>query len=105
LAAELVSLKPDILVGLSTPPVVALKRATAAIPIVMLAIGDPIATRLVQSLAHPGGNVTGTANAVEEWGARRLQTVTEKLSGIRCVAYLRNPTRACLQLGDSQISN
>jgi putative ABC transport system substrate-binding protein len=91
LAAELVNLKPDVLVAMSTPPALALKKATAAIPIVMLAIGNPIATGLVQSLAHPGGNVTGTANAVEEWGAKRLQMITEMLPGIRCVVYFRNP--------------
>ncbi len=87
---------------LSTPPVVALKSATAAIPIVMLAIGDPIATGLVQSLAHPGGNVTGTANAVEEWGAKRLQTVVEMLPGIRCVMYLRNPANQSIMAADEK---
>jgi putative tryptophan/tyrosine transport system substrate-binding protein len=101
LAAELVNLKPNVLVAFSTPPVLALKKATAAIPIVMIAIGDPIATGLVQSLAHPGGNVTGTANAVEEWGARRLQVVTEMLPGIHCLKYLRNPAnQASLAVGE-----
>jgi putative ABC transport system substrate-binding protein len=91
LAAELVSLRPDVLVAMSTPPSLALKNATSSIPVVMLNIGDPIATGLVQSLAHPGGNVTGTANAVEEWGAKRLQMIAEVLPDIRCVTYLQNP--------------
>ena len=58
LAADLVRLKPDVLVGWQTPPVHALRQATARIPIVMLA-GDPVATGLVASLARPEGNVTG----------------------------------------------
>ncbi len=91
LAAELVGLKPDVLVASGTPSSLALKKTTASIPIVMLGIGNPIGTGLVASLAHPGGNVTGTANAVEEWAAKRLQMVTEVLPGIRCLMYLRNP--------------
>jgi putative ABC transport system substrate-binding protein len=90
-AAELASLKPDVLVGMGTPPALALKKATTSIAIVMLNVGNPIATGLIQSLAHPGGNVTGTSNAVEEWGAKRLQMVTEVLPGIRCLIWLMNP--------------
>ncbi len=70
LAAELVNLKPHVLMAASTPPVLALKNATATIPVVMVGVGDPIGTGLIQSLAHPGGNVTGAANAVEEWNAK-----------------------------------
>ncbi len=76
---------------MSTPPVMALKQATASIPIVMLNVGNPLATGLIQSLAHPGGNITGTSNAVEEWRAKRLQMVKEVLPGIRCLLFLRNP--------------
>jgi ABC-type uncharacterized transport system substrate-binding protein len=57
LAAALVNQKPDVLVPFYTPPALALKNATAAIPIVMVSIGDPITTGLVKSLAHPGGNI------------------------------------------------
>ena len=74
-------LKPDVLVGPSTPPALALKKATASIPIVIVGVGGPIATGLVESLAHPAGNVTGTANAAEEWQAKRLQMVTEVVAG------------------------
>ncbi len=58
LAAELVNLKPDLIVALSTNTFAA-KQATRAIPIVMVAISDPVGRGLVPSLAHPGGNVTG----------------------------------------------
>jgi putative ABC transport system substrate-binding protein len=98
----LVSLKPDVLVAGSTPPVLALKNATTTIPIVMIGIGDPISTGLVKSLAHPGGSITGTANAVEEWNAKRLQSVTEMLPGIRCLSYLRNPANQSIMAHEAE---
>jgi putative ABC transport system substrate-binding protein len=100
LASELVQANPDVLVAVSTPPSLALKQATTSIPIVILNIGDPVATGLVQSLAHPGGNVTGTANAGEVWTTKQLQMVTEMLPGVRCVTYLRNPTNAAVMAGE-----
>jgi putative ABC transport system substrate-binding protein len=103
LAVELVSLEPDVLVAMGTPPSLALKEATASIPIVMLNTGNPVATGLVQSLARPGGNVTGTSNAVEEWAAKRLQMVTEMLPGIRCMLYLRNPENPSIMLSGSLV--
>ena len=59
LAAELVALKPDLLVGFGPPAAAALKSATATIPIVFVAVLDPVGMGLVQSLSRPGGNVTG----------------------------------------------
>jgi putative tryptophan/tyrosine transport system substrate-binding protein len=61
LAAELVALKPDLLVGPSPQVALALKSATTTIPIVFVAVFDPVAIGLVQSLSRPGGNVTGLA--------------------------------------------
>ena len=57
LAAELISLRPDVLVGLSPPATAALQQATSSIPIVMVVIPDPIGSGFVKSLAHPGGNI------------------------------------------------
>ena len=59
LAAELVRLPVDLLVAVSTPAIIAAKQATSTIPIVMAAASDPVGTKLVASLAHPGGNITG----------------------------------------------
>jgi putative tryptophan/tyrosine transport system substrate-binding protein len=103
LAAELAALKPNVLVAMSTPPSLALKGATTSIPIVVLAIGDPIGSHLVQSLAHPGGNVTGTANAVEQWVAKQFEGVTEVLPGIRCVLTLRNTENQSIMMLSAQI--
>ena len=105
LAAELVTRKPDLLVAMSTPPALALKQATSSIPIVTLAIADPVAAGLIQSLAHPGGNVTGTANAVEEWSSKRVQMVAEVLPGARCVLYLRNPTNQAIMALDPTVNS
>jgi putative ABC transport system substrate-binding protein len=58
-AAEFVRLKVDVIVTSGTPPVIAAKQATSVIPIVFAAVGDPVSTGLVTSLARPGGNVTG----------------------------------------------
>jgi putative ABC transport system substrate-binding protein len=62
LATELVALKPDVIVADSTPAALAAKRATTAIPIVMVNVSDPVGTGLVASLARPGGNVTGVTD-------------------------------------------
>ena len=94
------ALKPDLLAAAGTPATLALKTATATIPIVMVGLGNPTATGIIQSLAHPGGNITGTANAAEEWGLKRLQMVTEVLPGIRCFMYLRNPTNQAIMIND-----
>jgi len=91
LAAELAAMKPDALAVLGTTPALALKRATASIPIVAISIGDPIGTHLVESLAHPGGNVTGTAIATNLWTGKRAQQIRETLPELRCVLLLRNP--------------
>src|SRR6266700_1691970 len=66
LAAELVALGPELLIASGPQPAVALKSATASIPIVFVAVFDPVALGLVQSLSHPGGNVTGLATFVPE---------------------------------------
>ena len=91
LAAQLAAMKPDALAALGTTPSLALKRATASTPIVVVSIGDPIGAHLVESLAHPGGNVTGTAIATDLWTGKRAQQIRETLPDLRCVLVLRNP--------------
>jgi putative ABC transport system substrate-binding protein len=91
LATELASVKPDVLAALGTTPALELKRATASIPIVAVSIGDPIGAHLVESLAHPGGNVTGTAIATDVWTGKRVQQIREFFPEQRCVLVLRNP--------------
>lgn len=91
LAAELVGLKVDlILAGGGTPAVVAAMKATQRIPIVVGAISDPVATKVAQSLAHPGGNVTGITNMASELYPKRLALLKEVLPGVKHVAILVN---------------
>jgi ABC-type uncharacterized transport system substrate-binding protein len=76
LAAELVRLGVDVIFTVSTPPAHAAKDATTTIPIVMIA-GEPVATGLVASLAHPGSNVTGISASSAEGAGKRLQLLQE----------------------------
>jgi putative ABC transport system substrate-binding protein len=72
LAAELVALKVGLIMTSGTLAPLAAKRATATIPIVMAEAGDPVGSGLVESLARPGGNVTGMSLMVPEFGGKRL---------------------------------
>jgi putative ABC transport system substrate-binding protein len=91
-AAELVSLKPDVLVGSTTPAVLALKQETDSIPIVFLFVSDPVAVGIVKSFANPGGNITGVSVANQYWSVKTLELVTDTLPGICCLTILRNPS-------------
>jgi putative ABC transport system substrate-binding protein len=75
LAAELVALKPDVLVATSTPGGLAAQRATATIPIVLAEVSDPVGTGLVASLARPGGNITGVTDFGIELAAKELDVL------------------------------
>ena len=76
-ASELAAVPVDLIMTYGTPPSRAAKAATSTIPIVMIAIGDPVRAGLVQSLAHPGGNVTGNTILSPEIAPKRLQLVKE----------------------------
>jgi putative ABC transport system substrate-binding protein len=92
LAAELVALKPDLLVGPSPQVALALKSATTTIPIVFVAVFDPVAIGLVQSLSRPGGNMTGLATyAPGDWIAKRIEIFRELVPGASKIAILANP--------------
>ena len=91
LAGELVALKVDlILASGGTPAVEAAVRATRTIPIVFPTLGDPVAERFAQSLAHPGGNVTGISNLGTELYVKRLALLKEAAPGITYVALIVN---------------
>jgi len=88
LANELVRLKVDVIVTRGTPAVMAATRATGTIPIVMAASGDPVNTRIVASLAHPGGNVTGLSASAVELSAKRLELLKQIVPHISLIAGL-----------------
>ena len=91
LATELVELQVDAIVALSTPAARAAKQATTTIPIVAIAVADPVEDELVASLARPGGNVTGTTFLGPELVAKRLQLLREIVPGVSHVAVLWHP--------------
>jgi putative ABC transport system substrate-binding protein len=90
LAAELVRLKVDLITTRSWPAAVAAKQATTTIPIVIAGTGDPVATGLVQSLARPGGNITGLGDLATELSAKRLELLKEAVPKLARVALLWN---------------
>ena len=79
LAAELVRLKVDLITAAGTLAPLAAKRATATIPIIMTAAGEPVGSGLVSSLARPGANVTGISLMVPELGGKRLELLKDLL--------------------------
>jgi putative ABC transport system substrate-binding protein len=89
LADELVRLKVDIIVTASAPAIRFVQRATQTIPIVMAQVGDAVDQGFVASLAHPGGNITGTSWFAPELSAKRLELMKEALPQIIRVAILR----------------
>lgn len=94
LAAECLHRKADIIAVSTTPAAQAAKNATHTIPIVMIALGDPVGTGLVDSLARPGGNVSGMSQMVAEVAVKRLNLLTEAVPGISRVlvlAHLADP--------------
>lgn len=93
LAAELVGLKPDVIVASGAGAVRAAKRATRQIPIVIAGAADPVAEGLVTSLAHPGANVTGvSALAGRELEGKRLELLQEAVPGLTRVAVILDST-------------
>jgi putative tryptophan/tyrosine transport system substrate-binding protein len=95
LAAEVVRSKPDLIVGPGSPIAQALKEATAEIPIAFSFVGNPVEIGLVQSLAHPGGNVTGVAAVTPgAFLAKLFQILRDLLPQAQRVAMLANPASA-----------
>jgi putative tryptophan/tyrosine transport system substrate-binding protein len=92
LAAELVSLPVDIIVTSGTSPTTAAKQATTTIPIVVAAIGDMVRTGLVDSLARPGGNITGLTFINPQLRGKQLQLLREAAPGVSRVAVLFYPS-------------
>ncbi len=92
LVTELVQLKVDVLVVPTAAGAIRVaKQATKTIPIVMVTLLDPVATGLVDSLAHPGGNITGLATLQRDLSGKRLELLTEVVPRLSRVGVLRNP--------------
>ena len=103
LAADLVRLKVDVIVASVDVDALAAQKATRAIPIVMAAAGAPVASGLVESLARPGGNVTGLSQMTVELGGKRLELLKEMVPKLSRVAVLWEPQIAISTLAWKEI--
>ena len=105
LAAELVRLPVELLVVVSFPAALAAKHATTTIPIVIARGGDLVGTKLVASLARPGGNITGVSIPENELAGKRLQLLMEAVPGISRVAVIWNRVDLAMSLRFSATQN
>jgi len=88
LVADLVQLKPDVLVVISLNSILAAKQATKTIPIIIMSTQDPVATGIIDSLAHPGGNITGVTRLTRELSGKRLELLKEAVPPLSRVGIL-----------------
>jgi putative tryptophan/tyrosine transport system substrate-binding protein len=90
LAAELVQLKVDVLIAVTRNGALAAQSATTTIPTVFIAVPDPVGSKLIDSLARPGGNITGLTNMAVELVPKRMQVFKEAIPGLSRMALLVN---------------
>jgi ABC-type uncharacterized transport system substrate-binding protein len=104
LVAELVSSNIDVIVAWATPSVVAVRRATSTIPIVMVSIGDPLGSGFVASLARPGGNITGVSNITVDLSAKLVGLLLEFVPDMKRIGVVHNPfnPNATMQLRQTE---
>jgi putative ABC transport system substrate-binding protein len=91
LVAELLALKVDVIVTAGTPATLAFKKASSTVPLVMVAVGDPIGTGIASSLARPGGNITGLSSIAPELEGKRLELLRDVIPKLSHVAVFWNP--------------
>jgi putative ABC transport system substrate-binding protein len=90
LVAELIAAKVDVIVTAGTPAALAVKKVTTTVPLVMIAVGDPVGTGLVPSLARPGGNLTGLSSIAPDLEGKRLDLLREVVPTLSHVAVFFN---------------
>jgi putative ABC transport system substrate-binding protein len=104
LVQELLAWQPDVLFVSTTPASLAAKAATTTVPIVMVAVSDPLAVGLIESLARPGGNLTGVTNIGSELAGKRLEILKEIMPAATKVAVFinRNDSNAPSQMNSAK---
>jgi putative ABC transport system substrate-binding protein len=91
LAVEMVGAKPDIIVAVGTPAVAALHATGTSIPVVMIAVGNPVGQGFVKSRAHPGGTLTGVSDLRADTAHHRLGLIKVTIPAARRIGYMRVP--------------
>jgi putative ABC transport system substrate-binding protein len=89
--ADLIAGKVDVIVAWTSPSVIAARNITSTIPIVMTSVGDPVEPGFVQSLARPGGNITGVSNVAHDLNGKIVELLLETFPRVRRVGVLHNP--------------
>jgi putative ABC transport system substrate-binding protein len=104
LAAELVTLNPEVIFTSAPPPIMALKKVGTSIPVVFAGIGDPVRLSVVESIPRPGGNFTGISNTGDEIVGKRLQLLKELVPDIIRIAMFRNPLNPGLAITVEEVT-
>jgi putative tryptophan/tyrosine transport system substrate-binding protein len=101
---DLVKANVDVIVAWATPTVIAVRRATSTIPIVMAGVGDPVGSGFVASLARPGGNITGVSTITSDLSAKLLGLFAQMIPGMRRIGLVSNSnnTNVAVQLRESE---
>ena len=92
LSQQIGAQRPDVIIAITSPAVVALKDAKLSIPVVFAFVPDPVGLGIVESLAHPGGNFTGVTYSEAGVGGKRLELLLDAVAGTTRIAVLLNPS-------------
>jgi ABC-type uncharacterized transport system substrate-binding protein len=103
LIGELVGMNVDVIVTAGTPSALAVKQSAPSTPLVMIAVGDPVGSGLVESLARPGGNVTGFTSIAPELEGKRLELLREVVPSVATVAILWNPANPYMASSEREV--
>jgi putative ABC transport system substrate-binding protein len=103
LIAQLIALKVDVIVTAGTPASLAVKKAGTSVPLVMVAVGDPVGVGLVASLARPGGSITGSTSIAAELEGKRLQLLREVIPKLSYIAVLWNPASPFSAVAEKEV--
>ena len=103
LIAELIALHPSVIVTAGTPAASAVAKATTVIPCVMVAVGDPVGTGLIASLARPGGNLTGNTSIAPELEGKRLSLLREVVPSLSRLTVFWNPDNQFHSISKQQV--
>ena len=101
---DLVEANVEVIVAWGTPTIIALRRATSTIPIVMASVGDPVGAGFVASLARPGGNITGISAITSDLSVKLIGLFAQMIPGMRCIGLVSNSynPNIALQLRESE---
>src|SRR6476620_2852195 len=94
LVAELLAAKVDVIITAGTPATLAIKKVTSTVPLVFIAVGDPVGTGVVPNLGRPGGNITGLSSIAPDLEGKRLGLLREVVPNLSHVAFFLNPVNA-----------